>query len=562
MALPKSWRDLVGTSGRFILAVDWYEEGTLFFSDRAFTLGSDDGDLLVESGLGSITVSRASASPEVRIQIDTQRVDWLASWRRGLFIERIPARLYRWHTGDEFENTRLLVDGFLGSVSLADPTARGRLAGVLRTRDRSVGQLLPSTTIETSAIPAIIVPGASLPGLVGGPSLGLSRPEVFGRPGTPDAAPAVPLLELTLNDDTLAAGGGTPVPAVWMLCGHPLRASAVRIWTMGVPNFVADASVVLEQDLLLRSFSVVEFITNPWGSSAAERVNTGGEYWWGFLDTGAIVQEGRSNPYRPGDLRGLSDVLRYMYERIGGRQIDLGRMESYAADLNQYKIDCVLTEPVELQEWIEGEILRVYPVRIIEGPNGLYCRRRTYRASEADAVVTLTTREGAGILVAADSPLTPMDVTLCTQIRVEYGFRELKTYTKSVTVGVTPGTVALEEDSTLREGGAHYAEIGEPYVGTVDAVLEVPTTWDPSTAQRLALDFLDREALPRFRRSYVGGVELEGLTLGDVVRLDDADLDPDQIRLATIEDIQIGGPSVRVTLELLRDPLLYDVATS
>ena len=94
-----------------------------------------------------------------------------------------------------------------------------------------------------------------------------------------------------------------------------------------------------------------------------------------------------------------------------------------------------------------------------------------------------------------------MDVTLCNQIRVEYGFRELKTYTKSVTVGVTPGTVAREEDSTLRQGGAHFAEIGEPYVGTVDAVLEVPTTWDPATAQRLALDFLDREALPR-REAY------------------------------------------------------------
>lgn len=555
MALPKSWRDLVGTSGRFILAVDWYEEGTLFFSDRAFTLGSDDGDLLVESGLGPITVSRASASPEVRLVVDTQRVDWLASWRRGLFIERIPARLYRWHTGDELEDTRLLVDGFLGSVSLADPTARGRLAAVLRTRDRSVGTLIPSQTIEKSSIFGVDVPGSTLKAITTdeGPSLGMYRPEVFGRPGSPTGRPAVPMLELTLTDDTIADGKD---PA-WLLCGHLLRASSVQIWDQSAGAVAVIETVYPETDLQLRRFSSVKKNSNPWAPLSNERVNSGRSFWWGFL-TG----EGRTNPYRPGDLRGLGDVLRFMYERIGNRRIDLGRIEAYSADLNQYKIDCVITEPVELQEWIEGEILRVYPVRIIEGPNGLYCRRRTFRASEADAVVTLTTTEGAGILVAADSPLTPMDVTLPTRVRVEYAFRELASYSQAVTVGVTPGTVALEEDSTLREGGAHYAEIGESYVGTVESVLEVPTTWDPSTAQRLALDFLDREALPRFRRSYVGGAELEGLTLGDVVRLDDADLDPDQIRLATIEDIQIGGASVRVTLELLRDPLLYDVATS
>ena len=555
MALPKSWRDLVGKVGRFVLAVDWYEEGTLYFSDQPFTLGSDQGDLQVESGLGSITLNRADASPEVRIVVDTQRVDWLASWRRGLFIERIPARLYRWHTGDTLEDTRLLVDGFLGSVSLADPTARGRLAGVLRTRDRSVGTLIPSHTIERSSIFSLEVPGSTLAAVVTaeGPSLGMYRPEVFGRPGSPNGRPAVPMLELTLNEDTIA-GGKDPA---WLLCGHLIRASSVQIWDDTGGAVSAIETVYPETDIQLRRFSSVKKNSNPWAPLSDERCNTGRSFWWGFL-TG----EGRTNPYRPGDLRGLGDVLRFMYERIGNRTIDLGRMETYAADLNQYQIDCVITEPVEIQEWIDGEILRVYPVRIIEGPQGLYCRRRAFRASEADAVATLTTRDSAGILVAADSPLTPMDVTLSTQVRVEYAFRELSTYSKAVTVGVTPGTVALEEDSTLRQGGAHYAEIGEPYVGAVEAVLEVPTTWDPATAQRLALDFLDREALPRFRRSYVGGPELEGLTLGDVVRLDDADLDADQIRLATIEDIQIGGPSVRVTLELLRDPLLYDVPTS
>ena len=552
MALPKSWRDLVGTVGRFVLAVEWYEEGTVFFSDQAFTLESDAGDLEVRSGLGAITLNRANPSPEVRIVIDTQSVDWLASWRRGLFLERIPAQLYRWHTGDTLEDTRLLVDGFLGSVALADPSARGRLSGVLRTRDRSVGSLTPSLTIERSSI--ILVSDLTF-GVVteGGPALGSYRPEVFGRPGSPDGRPAVPMLELTLTDDTIADGKS---PA-WLLCGHTLRASSVQIWDQSGGAVAAIENVSTETDLQLRKYSAVKSNSNPWSPLSDERCNSGRQFWYGFL-TG----EGRSNPYRPGDLRGLGDVLRYLYERIGKRRIDLGRMEGFSAELNAYKIDAVLTEPIELEEWIDGEILRAYPVRVIEGPQGLYCRRRTFRATLADAVATLTTSGAGGLLVAADSPLTPLEVSLATRIRVEYAFRELATYSQAITVGVTPGTVALEESSTLREGGAHFAEIGDPYVGTVEAVLEVPTTWDPGTAQRLALDYLDREALPRFRRSYVGGVELEGLTIGDVVRLDDPALDASQIRLCTIEDIQIGSSSVRVTLELIRDPLLYDVPTT
>jgi hypothetical protein len=47
-----------------------------------------------------------------------------------------------------------------------------------------------------------------------------------------------------------------------------------------------------------------------------------------------------------------------------------------------------------------------------------------------------------------------------------------------------------------------------------------------------------------------------------VVRLDDPDLNPDEVLLATVEEIEVGGPSVRVTLEILRGLLLYDVPTS
>jgi len=553
MPLAPSWRDLLGTEGRWVLAVDWYERGTIYFSEVGFILGTDAGDVLVEGGLGEITLGRVEASPEVRVVVDSDRVDWLSSWRRGLFLERIPARLYRWHTGDDLEDARLVVEGYLGDVTVADPTARDRLSAVLRPLDLVTGDLLPSLTVTIASIPRLsfIVDGDTT---ADGPSLGASRPEVFGRPGYPTGQPAIPALELTLTDDTIA---DFKSPG-WLLCGHTVRAANCLLWD--VTDFAVSVveGVVQTQDEQGRTFSAAADTGNPWSPLTDERVNSGRSFWWGL----ASPAEGRSNPYRVGDLRGLSDVLRYLYERVGGRKVDPGRMETYAAELNAYQIDAVLTEPTEIGAWIEGEILRVYPVRIIQGPNGLYCRRRTFRATEADAVATLSTT-GGGILVSATSPLSPVAVTLASRVRVSYAYRTLSTYQESVTVGVTPGDAAETTSAgVLAEGGAHWAEIVEPYVGTVEAVIEVPTTWDRATAQRLALDYLDAQSLPRHRRLYEGGVELEGLALGDVVRLDDPDLNPDEVLLATVEEVEVGGPSVRVTLEILRGLLLYDVPTS
>ena len=553
MPLAPSWRDLLGTEGRWVLAVDWYERGTVYFSEVGFVLGTDAGDVLVEGGLGEITLGRVEASPEVRVVVDSDRVDWLSSWRRGLFLERIPARLYRWHTGDDLEDARLVVEGYLGDVTVADPTARDRLSAVLRPLDLVTGDLLPSLTVTIASIPSLsfVVNAATT---ADGPSLGASRPEVFGRPGYPTGQPAIPALELTLTDDTIS---DSKSPG-WLLCGHTVRAANCLLWD--VTDFAVSVveGVVQTQDEQGRTFSAAADTGNPWSPLTDERVNTGRSFWWGL----ASPAEGRSNPYRTGDLRGLSDVLRYLYERVGGRKVDTGRMETYAAELNKYQIDAVLTEPTEIGAWIEGEILRVYPVRIIQGPDGLYCRRRTFRATEADAVATLSTR-GGGILVSATSPLSPVAVTLASRVRVSYAYRTLSTYQESVTVGVTPGDAAETTSAgVLAEGGAHWAESVEPYVGTVEAVIEVPTTWDRATAQRLALDYLDAQSLPRHRRLYEGGVELEGLALGDVVRLDDPDLNPDEVLLATVEEVEVGGPSVRVTLEILRGLLLYDVPTS
>ena len=553
MPLAPSWRDLLGTEGRWVLAMDWYERGTVYFSEVGFVLGTDAGDVLVEGGLGEITLGRVEASPEVRVVVDSDRVDWLSSWRRGLFLERIPARLYRWHTGDDLEDARLVVEGYLGDVTVADPTARDRLSAVLRPLDLVTGDLLPSLTVTKASIPSLtfVVNAATTDD---GPSLGASRPEVFGRPGYPTGQPAIPALELTLTDDTIS---DSKSPG-WLLCGHTVRAANCLLWD--VTDFAVSVveGVVQTQDEQGRTFSAAADTGNPWSPLTDERVNTGRSFWWGL----ASPAEGRSNPYRTGDLRGLSDVLRYLYERVGGRKVDTGRMETYAAELNKYQIDAVLTEPTEIGAWIEGEILRVYPVRIIQGPDGLYCRRRTFRATEADAVATLSTT-GGGILVSATSPLSPVAVTLASRVRVSYAYRTLSTYQESVTVGVTPGDAAETTSAgVLAEGGAHWAEIVEPYVGTVEAVIEVPTTWDRATAQRLALDYLDAQSLPRHRRLYEGGVELEGLALGDVVRLDDPDLNPDEVLLATVEEVEVGGPSVRVTLEILRGLLLYDVPTS
>ena len=566
MPIPLHWTQLRGRRGRWLLDLEWIRGGVLRFAEERITVSSDDGDLVFLAGLARISVSLAVGVSEVPITIQTTDVDWLDGWRRGGSLERLPARLWRWYEGSAYEDARLVVDGLLVSVSAADPSSPGTLSGTLAV-EVLAESLTPDQVMRWEDLRYHTAGGSEVWAMrEDSPSNGAYRPVVVGRPGSPGGNAAVPAYELNLTASTL--GPPATISPSWLLAGHALLASSVRLWDMegGSLGITQSPPAYLPStypDRRDQVFSQILRLTNdsPWNptteTTAAERVNTGRKFWWGLTTTDAL-----SNPYRDGGLRGLGDVLRWWYEYRGGRKVDGGSCEAFSGPLNQYKIDFAWTSPVTTDAWIEAEVLRVYPVRVIQGPRGVYFRRRTYQATDADVVATLSTR-GLGIEVAASSPLTPVDVSLVSHVRVEYGHQTLSDYLYVAEIGIQPSTVAVESyASVLAEGGAHLAEIAAANFGARTATLQVPTTWDATTANLVALDYLDRESLPRYRRTYQGGTEIEGLAVGDVVALDDEDLSPDQVRLATVEDVRLGGSLVTITVEILRDPLAYTVPTS
>jgi hypothetical protein len=562
MPIPLHWTQLRGRRGRWLLDLEWIRGGVLRFAEERVAVASDDGDLVYLDGLDRISVSLAVGVSEVPITIRTTDVDWLDGWRRGGSLERLPARLWRWYEGSAYEDARLVVDGLLVSVSVADPSTPGALSGTLAV-DALAESLTPDQIMRWQDLRS--ADGSTWAMTEESPSNGAYRPVVVGRPGAPTGIPAVPAYELNLTSATL--GPPALIPPSWLLAGHALLASSVRLWDMEGGSVGATQSspdlLPSQSDRRDQVFAQILRVTNdsPWiattETTAGARVNTGRKFWWGLTTTDALA-----NPYRDGGLRGLGDVLRWWYEYRGGRTVDGASCEAFSGPLNQYRIDFAWTSPVTTDAWVEAEVLRVYPVRVIHGPRGVYFRRRTYQATDADVVATLSTR-GLGIEVAASSPLTPVDVSLVSHVRVEYGHRTLSDYLYVAEIGVQPSTVAVESyASVLGEGGAHLAEVAAANFGPRTATLQVPTTWDDTTANLVALDYLDRESLPRYRRTYQGGAEIEGLAVGDVVALDDEQLSPDQVRLATVEDVRLGGSLVTITVEILRDPLAYTVPTS
>ena len=586
MALPLHHTQIRGRAARWLLDLTWYRRGVVRFSDRAVSVSSDAGDLEYAEGLGAdLSVSTAAEVEDITITIRSDLVDWLAEWRRGASLERIPATLRRWYVGTSFESARVVSDGYLVRCSVGDPRDPSSLRGRLVPRSVAAERTTPDRVLDWTDfhLSAAHGRGAGRYMLSTSPSNGKFRTIVIGRPGAPDGDPAVPALEMTLTGDTIADSQ----EPTWFLADHAMLTDAgaghfvylTDLDTVAVTTVYND--VELEQDEQGRIVTWGQSATAPgWPAPAGspitanQRCNTGRSFWYGFTD--AIG--GLANPYRPGVLRGLGDVLRWLYEFRGGRLVDGGSCESFAAELNQYLIDFAWTDPVTVDEWVEAEILRVYPVRIIRGPAGVYFRRRSFRATSADVVVSLSVR-GNGIRVDAASALVPLEVSLASAVVVQYAFRAMSEYLRSVRIGITPEIAATgstfaraREDAsgTLLEGGSHFAEVAAANFGATERTIQVPTTWDPSTAGRIALDYLDRESLPRYRRTYTGGRELEALRIGDVVELDDPAIFPDLVasgssfprpRLATIEDVVFGGEAAVVTVEIIRDPLIYTVPT-
>ena len=409
-------------------------------------------------------------------------------------------------------------------------------------------------------------------------------PIIFGAPGRYKSGlqiPAVPALELTLTEDS-AAGRvrwiiashhltgfvvnsltrPTTAGRIYNLGGSGLRSAIMGITTSGTANpmMLHNATDHKGNEVAF----IENNITSNYGPFSAGDVESGGEFWFGFTDQQV---GGLANPYRDGLLDGCSDVVRYILERYSGQRVDKSRMEAEAADLNNLKIDCVINAATTATKWIES-LANVYPLRMVQGPDGVYVKRRRYTADRSQAVAALATKGQSGnIGVSRRSGLVLVEDEIYNSIRVEYAPRKMgQDYQASVTVGaseqvqtqLTAGTVGLVPKNI--QGASRVAEGSQASYGLREKVVSAPTCFDESTAAAIGVAMAERYAMPRYAVTYTGDRSLETLNPGDVVTIADPDL-TDNRRLAIVDDVVIGSRQPTVVLELVSDPIAWTVST-
>ena len=559
MPIPLTRDELRRKDGRWLLELD-YPGGMLRVADQEAEVSSDDGTLVYQSGLDPLDLSLQEDLNEISVTITIPDVDLVRALSRGYVLERMSAELSRWYEGETYERRRVVLTGVILGITFGAPGAIGKITGTLTQTSTSLGNPIVSLKVTKEDMDVGFVASGLGDPLVSSdcPSLGLYIPKIIGYP----TGKAVPALELSMTEQTITDSKNPR----WVIASHAIEADGVYIYTDRDVELLDGSGTTGYGEPITRTTDLgttTQIVLTAASPFADDQVNTGGSFFVGFSKaTGG----GMLNPYRSGALLGLSDVLRTLYAESSGRKVDHGRFESYAAELNAIEVSTFINEPTTVDEWVKSHILSIpYPVRIIEGPKGLYARRRTYRPEAEDAVAVLSTAGlGGSIAVSRQTGLEPERVDVYNRIQVNYKPHAAGN-TFAATIEISPTFYDFNETATAVSNAfnqmTHICEVSANLFGERLGVFDLRDCYDPTTATIIAAELLFRHALPRYQVTYEGGRDLESLEVGDVVLLTDDELEFTE-RVCTVEDVLYGQAASQVRLEVRTDPLAFDVSTS
>ena len=546
----------------WIVEVSLYGRPARFATER-LEIETDSGEVVVcregledfQLTIGSGDVAELSAAVSIAAD-DLEGVagpldqigGWAGLYAAGYDLERQPAILYRWKPGTTFERARVVLRGIVQELSIGGPLepleftvarAPSRESRTLIAADAKVD--LDTWPVRASYEVDENILGAWYPlviGYPGGNAIGLV---VEQRPRTPGL---------------LVENADSPTPTAresrLLVAGHRVDADEVLVHRIETGNVSPNESrpVFEVDDGLGRTVSVVDFD----GSSLDHEL--GDQF---YVSWSPAVGDGGGLPRLDGSgpVRGLGEVIRRLLEEFSDLDVDGPAMESESVYLDRFKIDTFLNEPPpDAWSWIQSELLQLVPVKILEGPNGIWIRLMRYDATARDA----------GLFVDGDDPRVSRRSRLTStgwdqvanEIRIDFGAnRNAPNFVAHRVVtgrdevpsqsffdfrcGVSRRRLTRDgrPESGIRElvlgGGAHLED-----VATVDAILRLKAA---------------ELAIPHKRASWSLPEGLEdSIRPADVVLVRDTEVGIPVPRAALVDDVTIGGGEVVANLIVLEDP--------
>jgi len=469
-------------------------------------------------------------------------VDWAELVARGVQIERARAVVRRWYPGLALERAEVFLAGFVQDIEYGTPAEGLRL---------SVGAL--PNEISTTVPPASFRVDVNTWPVRGGFTtdekiIGANYPLVIGAPGhRPTGAAPFPVVP-ALGVEVTAADGNSRL----LVSAGSVAAATVRLHDLTDTPADSDATVVEASDALGRAASQIQFSSTTITAAKDRKWYTG----W-YLDGGGLERRDGG-----GAVRGAMDVVRTVLERYSNVPLDTGRIAAEAARLDNYKIDTYINRPINAWDWVTREIIPLLPVVTLESERGVYWRFLDWNATAEDAIAHFNADTNA---VARVSSIRTGDTRIVNEITMEYApVATSERYRKRRTLTANYGGFSGDIDATqdTRVLGSYRCRQSQLYFGVRSQTFSTSAIWDDATAVLILKDIAAASAFPHRSVTYVGGSELAGYQIGDIITLTDSEVYLTNV-LAMVSDVSIGGSAeVQVALTLLDNPAFLSKRTA
>lgn len=332
-------------------------------------------------------------------------------------------------------------------------------------------------------------------------SQGLYYPHVYGRPGwyrvdgetfSADGSPAV-----VVWTSTTVVGDETTVKADTLIIAADVPPSTTQVrlrWASSPGVWRAHTKTIVPLvDPFDRTVATLDI------SLFSDDDRQAGAYFvsWQF---GAAS-----------DSESAEQIVRTWLEASSVR-VDLLRSQAGLRALAGFRIGGFVNQPTTPMAWI-ADRLDVFPVRLVDGPSGVYLAAVRWEASAEDAVAAITVTKPMAVTGGKDGAvrITPLRATggQATEVRLSWALDCASGAYKMLTV-LAPGGDArtVRKDDTARVAAA----------GVKVVQYDLPDVWDDDTATLLARFLAWREG--RLSRTVRVSVPTDGyahLVEGDAV---------------------------------------------
>ena len=329
-------------------------------------------------------------------------------------------------------------------------------------------------------------------------------------------------------------------PVFYLAAGHVTNAASVNLFSNTGETDTATIETFVNIDN--RTLTYFEL---PNGSTIPQSVaaNDDREVWVEWDDGGAYP-----NPVGEGNLQGGGDICLWLLSELT-TDVDYDAWNALRPFLNQYLFaGYVNDDKITVFQWLQKNIVAYLPIHIVNGPHGLKPVIDMFQ-SQVDIQPRLSIAESpefqrVGPVVSLN---TPEDVS--NVVTVRYAMNGVvEDYSTFVQVSnKVPAAGTLSSISYI----AHpKSMISIQRYGEKKKVVELDFCYDNGTAQRIAQDILEREALPTKMIQYSVSLRYGYLVLGDIVEITDEEIGLDSHKAQIISKLFEDG---RWLLELKID---------